>query len=113
MKGDKEIVGTLRGFDDYVNMVMDARGFDLYIHTRPHHPTTLLTHDAKDVREYTFTPQGKKITHLESPCWHGLTFIYGHCDEPRDSFQAAPLLISPCQYCLLVFSTRRHAEAFS
>lgn len=24
MKGDKEIVGTLRGFDDYVNMVMDA-----------------------------------------------------------------------------------------
>ena len=25
MKGDKEIVGTLRGFDDYVNMVMDVR----------------------------------------------------------------------------------------
>ena len=24
MKGDKELVGTLRGFDDYVNMVMDA-----------------------------------------------------------------------------------------
>ena len=24
MKGDKEIVGTLRGFDDYVNMVMDV-----------------------------------------------------------------------------------------
>lgn len=23
MKGDKEIVGTLRGFDDYVNMVLD------------------------------------------------------------------------------------------
>eukprot|EP00435_Cladocopium_sp_Y103_P055638 s62_g18.t1 len=47
MKGDKEIVGTLRGFDDYVNMVMD------------------------DVREYTFTPQGKKITHLESILLNG------------------------------------------
>lgn len=23
MRGDKEIVGTLRGFDDYVNMVLD------------------------------------------------------------------------------------------
>jgi len=23
MKGDKEIVGTLRGFDDYVNMVLE------------------------------------------------------------------------------------------
>ena len=24
MKGDKEIVGTLRGFDDYVNMVLEG-----------------------------------------------------------------------------------------
>merc|ERR1712050_91201 len=47
MKGDKELVGTLRGFDDYVNMVID------------------------DVREYTFTPQGKKITHLESILLNG------------------------------------------
>ena len=23
MKGDKEFVGTLRGFDDYVNMVLE------------------------------------------------------------------------------------------
>jgi U6 snRNA-associated Sm-like protein LSm5 len=23
MKGDKELVGTLRGFDDYVNMVLE------------------------------------------------------------------------------------------
>mmetsp|Transcript_5780 Transcript_5780/g.9226 ORF Transcript_5780/g.9226 Transcript_5780/m.9226 type:complete len:98 (-) Transcript_5780:130-423(-) len=47
MKGDKEIVGTLRGFDDYVNMVID------------------------DVKEYTFTPQGKKITHLDSILLNG------------------------------------------
>merc|ERR1712157_362669 len=47
MKGDKELVGTLRGFDDYVNMVID------------------------DVREYTFTAQGKKVTHLESILLNG------------------------------------------
>eukprot|EP00441_Pelagodinium_beii_P043983 CAMPEP_0197650150 /NCGR_PEP_ID=MMETSP1338-20131121/30771_1 /TAXON_ID=43686 ORGANISM="Pelagodinium beii, Strain RCC1491" /NCGR_SAMPLE_ID=MMETSP1338 /ASSEMBLY_ACC=CAM_ASM_000754 /LENGTH=70 /DNA_ID=CAMNT_0043224501 /DNA_START=128 /DNA_END=340 /DNA_ORIENTATION=+ len=47
MKGDKEIVGTLRGFDDYVNMVID------------------------DVKEYTFTPQGKKITELDSILLNG------------------------------------------
>ena len=23
MKGDKEVVGTLKGFDDYVNMVLE------------------------------------------------------------------------------------------
>mmetsp|Transcript_55987 Transcript_55987/g.103571 ORF Transcript_55987/g.103571 Transcript_55987/m.103571 type:complete len:95 (-) Transcript_55987:106-390(-) len=47
MKGDKELVGTLRGFDDYVNMVLD------------------------DVREYTFTPEGKKVTQLESILLNG------------------------------------------
>ena len=30
MKGDKEIVGTLRGFDDYVNMVMDVAWLAVY-----------------------------------------------------------------------------------
>ncbi|DAZ98985.1 TPA: hypothetical protein N0F65_011240 [Lagenidium giganteum] len=36
MKGDKEFVGTLRGFDDYVNMVLD------------------------DVVEFEITPDGKR-----------------------------------------------------
>ena len=36
MKGDKEIIGTLRGFDEYVNMVLD------------------------DVTEYEITPAGRK-----------------------------------------------------
>lgn len=35
-QGDKEIVGTLRGFDEYVNMVLD------------------------DVTEYEFTASGRK-----------------------------------------------------
>uniref|UniRef100_A0A0G4HWM1 U6 snRNA-associated Sm-like protein LSm5 n=1 Tax=Chromera velia CCMP2878 TaxID=1169474 RepID=A0A0G4HWM1_9ALVE len=47
MRGDKELVGTLRGFDDYVNMVLD------------------------DVKEYTFTEQGRKVTELESILLNG------------------------------------------
>eukprot|EP00922_Rhytidocystis_sp_ex-Travisia-forbesii_P033051 GHVS01049163.1.p1 GENE.GHVS01049163.1~~GHVS01049163.1.p1 ORF type:complete len:145 (-),score=43.07 GHVS01049163.1:345-779(-) len=47
MKGDKELVGTLRGFDDYVNMVLD------------------------DVTEYSFTPTGIKETHLDSILLNG------------------------------------------
>mmetsp|Transcript_20588 Transcript_20588/g.30811 ORF Transcript_20588/g.30811 Transcript_20588/m.30811 type:complete len:99 (+) Transcript_20588:56-352(+) len=47
MKGDKEIVGTLRGFDAYVNMVLD------------------------DVVEYDFAPEGKKVTKLESILLNG------------------------------------------
>jgi len=41
MKGDKEIVGTLRGFDVYVNMVLE------------------------DVQEIEPTPEGKRITNLD------------------------------------------------
>ncbi|KAL8274420.1 hypothetical protein Esti_001580 [Eimeria stiedai] len=47
MKGDKEIAGTLRGFDDYVNMVLD------------------------DVTEYSFSAQGVKKTRLESILLNG------------------------------------------
>ncbi|OEH75539.1 small nuclear ribonucleoprotein e [Cyclospora cayetanensis] len=47
MKGDKELAGTLRGFDDYVNMVLD------------------------DVTEYSFTAQGVKKTHLDSILLNG------------------------------------------
>merc|ERR1712228_605657 len=47
MKGDKELVGILRGFDDYVNMVLE------------------------DVTEYTLTPNGKKIQKLDSILLNG------------------------------------------
>ncbi|CEM04034.1 unnamed protein product [Vitrella brassicaformis CCMP3155] len=47
MKGDKELVGTLRGFDDFVNMVLD------------------------DVTEYTFTSEGKQTTQLDSILLNG------------------------------------------
>lgn len=47
MKSEKEIVGILRGYDEYVNMVLD------------------------DVTEYEITPEGKKVTKLESILLNG------------------------------------------
>mmetsp|Transcript_4181 Transcript_4181/g.10775 ORF Transcript_4181/g.10775 Transcript_4181/m.10775 type:complete len:87 (+) Transcript_4181:143-403(+) len=47
MKGDKELVGTLRGFDDYVNMVLE------------------------DVIEYEITPEGRRVTRLDQILLNG------------------------------------------
>ncbi|XP_064472292.1 U6 snRNA-associated Sm-like protein LSm5 [Ornithodoros turicata] len=47
MKGDKEIVGTLLGFDDFVNMVLE------------------------DVTEYESTPEGRRITKLDQILLNG------------------------------------------
>ena len=47
MKNKKELVGTLKGYDDYVNMVME------------------------DVTEYTVTSDGKQVTKLESILLNG------------------------------------------
>ncbi|KAK6758962.1 hypothetical protein RB195_016283 [Necator americanus] len=47
MKGEKEIVGTLMGFDDYVNMVLE------------------------DVVEYEQTPDGKRVTKLDTILLNG------------------------------------------
>lgn len=47
MKGEKEIVGTLRGFDVYVNMVLE------------------------DVEEIEQTAEGKKITKMEQILLNG------------------------------------------
>ncbi|CEG41061.1 U6 snRNA-associated Sm-like protein [Plasmopara halstedii] len=47
MKGDKEFLGTLRGFDDYVNMVLD------------------------DVTEYEITPDGKREVKLDQVLLNG------------------------------------------
>ncbi|KAF5837729.1 Sm-E protein [Dunaliella salina] len=47
MKGDKELVGLLRGFDVYVNMVLE------------------------DVEETEMTPDGKKVTKLDQILLNG------------------------------------------
>ena len=47
MKGDKEIVGTLRGFDVYVNMVLE------------------------DVSEIEITPEGRVVNRLDTILLNG------------------------------------------
>lgn len=47
MKNDKEIVGTLLGFDDFVNMLLE------------------------DVIEYESTPEGRRITKLDQILLNG------------------------------------------
>jgi U6 snRNA-associated Sm-like protein LSm5 len=47
MRGDKEIVGTLLGFDDFVNMVLE------------------------DVTEFENTPEGRRITKLDQILLNG------------------------------------------
>eukprot|EP00008_Paramoeba_atlantica_P009098 CAMPEP_0201480818 /NCGR_PEP_ID=MMETSP0151_2-20130828/5218_1 /ASSEMBLY_ACC=CAM_ASM_000257 /TAXON_ID=200890 /ORGANISM="Paramoeba atlantica, Strain 621/1 / CCAP 1560/9" /LENGTH=93 /DNA_ID=CAMNT_0047862789 /DNA_START=35 /DNA_END=316 /DNA_ORIENTATION=- len=63
MKGDKEIIGTLRGFDDYVNMVLD------------------------DVTEIDKTPTGDVRTELDQILLHGnniAMLIPGGPDEDEE-----------------------------
>ena len=47
MKSDKEIIGTLLGFDDFVNMVLE------------------------DVTEFEITPEGRRITKLDQILLNG------------------------------------------
>lgn len=47
MKNDKEIVGTLLGFDDFVNMLLE------------------------DVIEYENTPEGRRVTKLDEILLNG------------------------------------------
>lgn len=51
MKNDKEIVGTLLGFDDFVNMVLE------------------------DVTEYEILAEGKRITKLEQILLNGNNIV--------------------------------------
>ena len=56
MKNDKEIVGTLLGFDDFVNMVLE------------------------DVTEYESTPEGRRVTKLDQILLNGnnITMVSSH-----------------------------------
>jgi hypothetical protein len=61
MKNDKEIVGTLLGFDDFVNMLLE------------------------DVTEYESTPEGRRITKLDQILLNGnnITMV---CVRIRNEF---------------------------
>jgi len=54
MKNDKEIVGTLLGFDDFVNMLLE------------------------DVTEYESTPEGRRVTKLDQILLNGnnITMVF-------------------------------------
>ncbi|KAF8820523.1 putative small nuclear ribonucleoprotein E [Cardiosporidium cionae] len=67
MKGDKELVGTLRGFDDYVNMTISS----CMIVTEPALFSCTCNAVLDDVDEYTFTPEGRKCTHLRTILLNG------------------------------------------
>merc|ERR1712147_57171 len=63
MRNDKEITGTLLGFDDFVNMVLE------------------------DVTEFETTPEGKKITKLEQILLNGnnITMLVPGGDGPEEA----------------------------
>merc|ERR1712106_199676 len=63
MRNDKEITGTLLGFDDFVNMVLE------------------------DVTEFETTPEGKKITKLEQILLNGnnITMLVPGGDGPEEN----------------------------
>ncbi|MQL71301.1 hypothetical protein Taro_003647, partial [Colocasia esculenta] len=64
MKGDKELVGTLRGFDVYVNMVLE------------------------DVTEYEITAEGRRITKLDQILLNGnniAILVPGGSPDPEGS----------------------------
>lgn len=63
MKNDKEMVGTLLGFDDFVNMLLE------------------------DVTEYENTPEGRRITKLDQILLNGnnITMLVPGGDMPGES----------------------------
>ncbi|CAG5105067.1 unnamed protein product [Oikopleura dioica] len=63
MRNDKEIVGTLLGFDEFVNMVLE------------------------DVTEYEATSDGKKITKLEQILLNGnnITMLVPGGEGPEET----------------------------
>ena len=63
MKNKKELVGTLKGYDDYVNMVME------------------------DVTVYTVTSDGKQVTKLESILLNGNNVTMLSTGEPSKPYK--------------------------
>ena len=63
MKNDKEVVGTLLGFDDFVNMVLE------------------------DVTEYETTSEGRRVTKLDQILLNGnnITMLVPGGDGPEGS----------------------------
>lgn len=75
MKNDKEIVGTLLGFDDFVNMLLD------------------------DVTEYENTPDGQRITKLDQILLNGNTITMVHIGYQRRLHLYSKIIFFPFSSC--------------
>ncbi|KAA3474885.1 sm-like protein LSM5 isoform X1 [Gossypium australe] len=69
MKGDKELVGTLRGFDVYVNMVLE------------------------DVTEYEITAEGRRVTKLDQILLNGNNIAIEAHLIPNESVSSSMFLL--------------------
>lgn len=76
MKNDKEMVGTLLGFDDFVNMLLD------------------------DVTEYENTPDGRRITKLDQILLNGNNITMVGTVETEVLNNCFTLSIYNCSWCL-------------
>ncbi|KAG9154407.1 hypothetical protein Leryth_000837 [Lithospermum erythrorhizon] len=83
MKGDKELVGTLKGFDVYVNMVLE------------------------DVTEYEITAEGRRVTKLDQILLNGnniaivvTTYVLVFIDQTCREKPSVTSLLS-CALCSL------------
>lgn len=76
MKNDKEMVGTLLGFDDFVNMLLD------------------------DVTEYENTPDGRRITKLDQILLNGNNITMVSTRKTKVLNNCLTLSISNCSWCL-------------
>jgi U6 snRNA-associated Sm-like protein LSm5 len=76
MRNDKEIVGTLLGFDEFVNMV---RSFEKH--------QVVNCQVLEDVTEYEATSDGKKITKLEQILLNGnnITMLVPGGEGPEET----------------------------
>ena len=79
MRNDKEITGTLLGFDDFVNMV---RFFVYFVSL-----CTFYFQVLEDVTEFETTPEGKKITKLEQILLNGnnITMLVPGGEGPEEA----------------------------
>ena len=85
MRNDKEITGTLLGFDDFVNMVSfwkhpTYKKYSLFF-------TNFIFKVLEDVTEFETTPEGKKITKLEQILLNGnnITMLVPGGEGPEEA----------------------------
>lgn len=88
MKNDKEIVGTLQGFDDFVNMLLE------------------------DVTESEATPEGRRVTKLDQILLNGSNITMVILVLPNISFNFKKFKIFKVDYTFDMRHKRRIRQGF-